>query len=77
MNLTVLSTNGEVFVNCECIKGYSFKMVLAPRDKSTLLTANYSDLQDKSTHKVAKLSKSQDKSVYMTILNASCHKYKS
>ena len=56
MNLTVFSCNGTVFVNCECIKGYAFKMV-APRGKSAHLeafraprTAYFTALQDNCAH---------------------------
>ena len=28
MNLTVFKTGGEVFTNCECIKGYAFKLAI-------------------------------------------------
>ena len=52
MNLTVFSCNGTVFTNCECIKGYAFKMV-APRGKSAHFaprTANYGFSQDNCAH---------------------------
>jgi len=28
MNLTVFKTGGKVYTNCECIKGYAFKMAI-------------------------------------------------
>lgn len=56
MNLTVFSVGDDVFRNCECIKGYTFKMV-APRGKSAHMTGISAQLQDKS--------------VQMTVLNAS------
>ena len=58
MNITVFATGDNVFKNCECIKGYTFKMV-ASRGKSAHLTATFAQLQDKS--------------VYSTVLNASRH----
>lgn len=60
MNLTVFASENSVFVNCECIKGYTFKMV-APRGKSAHLTADFTNLQDSS--------------VRSTVLNASRHEY--
>lgn len=62
MNLTVFANGDDVFVNCECILGYTFKMV-APRGKSARLTANFAQLQDKS--------------VCMTVCDASRHIHKS
>lgn len=58
LNLTVFTTGDNVFRSCECIKGYTFKMV-ASRGKSARLTATFAQLQDKS--------------VYSTVLNASRH----
>jgi len=29
MNLTVFKTGGSVYTNCECIKGYAFKLAIA------------------------------------------------
>ncbi len=49
MNLTVFADSGDVFMNCECIKGYTFKMAV-PRGKSTHLTAVSALLQDQSAH---------------------------
>lgn len=62
MNLTVFSVGDEVFRNCECIKGYTFKMV-APRGKSAHMTGISAQLQDKSVH--------------TTVLNASCRMHAS
>lgn len=62
MNLTVFSVGDDVFRNCECIKGYTFKMV-APRGKSAHMTGISAGLQDKS--------------VQMTVLNASCRMHAS
>lgn len=58
MNLTVISDKDDVFVNCECILGYTFKMA-AQRGKCTRLTDNFVQLQDNS--------------VRMTVFDASCH----
>lgn len=60
MNITVFATGDSIFTNCDCIKGYTFKMV-APRGKSTLLTGGFTYLQDRSA--------------LSTVLNASRHKY--
>ena len=56
MNLTVFSVGDEVYRNCECIKGYTFKMI-APRGKSAHMTGIFAQLQGDS--------------VKMTVLNAS------
>ncbi len=39
MNLTMLRSGEEVFVNAECIKGYTFKMAVAG-EKSALFRDN-------------------------------------
>lgn len=58
MNLTVFVAGDDVFRNCECVQGFSFKLV-APRGKSAQLTAIF--------------AQSQDRSVCPTVLNASRH----
>ena len=56
MNLTVFATDDSVFTNCECIKGYTFKMVMQ-RGKSIHIANDFASVWDKSVH--------------MTVLNAS------
>ena len=36
MNLTVFTSGGKVYTNCECIKGYAFNLV-STRDHCALL----------------------------------------
>lgn len=44
MNITVFTSGNDVFTNCECIKGYAFKMA-APRGKSAHFAFNSAALQ--------------------------------
>ena len=72
MNLTVLADGDNVFANCECIKGYTFKMV-APRGKSVHLENDLALLRDKSALLTAATANIQAESVHMTVLDASHH----
>lgn len=72
MNLTVFAAGEDVFRSCECIKGYTFKMV-APRGKSVHVAHDFAALRDKSTHLAAASVQLQDESAYSAVLNASRH----
>ena len=76
MNLSVFATGDDVFQKCECIKGYTFKMV-APRGKSTHIAYDLELFMDKSAHLTAAIVQLQDSSVYSTVLNASRRIYSS
>jgi hypothetical protein len=49
MNLTVRSSGGKVYTNCECIKGFAFKMA-GPGAYSALLTPRAADFGLQGDH---------------------------
>jgi hypothetical protein len=52
MNITLFASHGNVFVNCECIKGYAFKNALTRVNSALLpvICAGFGILRDNCAH---------------------------